>query len=135
MHCRNFRTSSHLSRRSMLQACAMGFGGVAMRAMAGEEKTDFVDPLAPKPCHFPLGLKTSFSSTWTVVLLMWTPSITSRLLRSTTGRIRGRSLGNLPRLNSTRSGKSSRVRGNSSKGDRAGLGYRSFPSFGQRRSD
>ena len=53
MHCRNFRTSSHLSRRSMLQACAMGFGGVAMRAMAGEEKTDFVDPLAPKPCHFP----------------------------------------------------------------------------------
>ena len=37
----------------MLQACAMGFGGVAMRAMAGEEKTDFVDPLAPKPCHFP----------------------------------------------------------------------------------
>ena len=32
-------------------------------------------------------------------------------------------MGNSPRLNSTRSVKSSRVRGNSSKGDRAGLGY------------
>ena len=52
MHCRNFRTSSHLSRRSMLQTCAMGFGGVAMQAMAGEKASKYVDPLAPKPRHF-----------------------------------------------------------------------------------
>ena len=79
----------------MLQACIMGFGGVAMRAMAGEEKTDFVDPLAPNRAIF-LGLKRSFSyGRWS---FSWTPSITSRLLGST-GRIE-RSLGNLPRLNS-----------------------------------
>jgi hypothetical protein len=57
MHCKNFRTNSHLSRRSMLQACAMGFGGVAMRAMAKESSNHSVDPLAPKPCHFPARAK------------------------------------------------------------------------------
>ena len=36
----------------MLQTCAMGFGGIAMQAMAGEKASKYVDPLAPKPCHF-----------------------------------------------------------------------------------
>ena len=36
----------------MLQTCAMGFGGIAMQAMAGEKASKYIDPLAPKPCHF-----------------------------------------------------------------------------------
>ena len=36
----------------MLQTCAMGFGGIAMQAMAGEKASKYVDPLAPKPRHF-----------------------------------------------------------------------------------
>ena len=36
----------------MLQTCAMGFGGIALRAMASENRSASVDPLAPKPCHF-----------------------------------------------------------------------------------
>ena len=35
----------------------MGFGGVAMRAMAKESSNHSVDPLAPKPCHFPARAK------------------------------------------------------------------------------
>ena len=53
MHCRNFLSNAHLTRRSMLQTCAMGFGGVALQAIAGEKPLSSVDPLAPKPCHFP----------------------------------------------------------------------------------
>ena len=35
----------------------MGFGGVAMRAMAKESSNHSVDPLAPKPGHFPARAK------------------------------------------------------------------------------
>ena len=35
----------------------MGFGGVVMRAMAKESSNHSVDPLAPKPCHFPARAK------------------------------------------------------------------------------
>ena len=47
MHCNNFSTP--LSRRSMLQSCAMGFGGLAFSALANES---LGSPLAPKQPHF-----------------------------------------------------------------------------------
>jgi len=51
-HCGRF---GHLpaSRRQFLEGCAMGFGGVALRAlMADEARAASRDPLAPKVPHF-----------------------------------------------------------------------------------
>ena len=47
MHCNNFSTP--LSRRSMLQSCAMGFGGLAFSALSKEASAS---PLAAKQPHF-----------------------------------------------------------------------------------
>ena len=47
MHCKNFSTP--LSRRSMLQSCAMGFGGLAFSALSKEASAS---PLAAKQPHF-----------------------------------------------------------------------------------
>jgi hypothetical protein len=63
MHCRRF-ISPPISRRDMLARCANGFGAVALAALLGEEaygadvtsKRD-VDPMAPKPTHYPAKAK------------------------------------------------------------------------------
>ncbi len=47
MHCNQFNTP--LSRRSMLQSCAMGFGGLAFSALSNDS---LASPLAPKKPHF-----------------------------------------------------------------------------------
>jgi hypothetical protein len=55
MHCNQFHPR-HLNRREMLSRCALGFGGVAMQALLGEEAraASYVsDPLAPRDPHFP----------------------------------------------------------------------------------
>ncbi|MDF1823492.1 MAG: DUF1501 domain-containing protein [Verrucomicrobiales bacterium] len=52
MHCKNFQDRP-FSRREMLRGCAMGFGGVAMRAlMAGQAEAKVTHPLAPGIPHF-----------------------------------------------------------------------------------
>ncbi len=63
MHCRRF-IAPPISRRDMLARCANGFGAVALAALLGEEghgadianKHD-VDPMAPKPSHYPAKAK------------------------------------------------------------------------------
>jgi hypothetical protein len=63
MHCRRF-IAPPISRRDMLARCANGFGAVALAALLGEEaygadlgpKRD-VDPMAPKPSHYPAKAK------------------------------------------------------------------------------
>ena len=63
MHCRRF-IPPPISRRDMLVRCANGFGAVALAALLGEEgygadlapRRD-VDPMAPKPSHYPAKAK------------------------------------------------------------------------------
>ena len=59
MHCNNFRRSP-LSRREMLTECATGFGMFALSALltdpaygAASAASGSLNPLAPKPSHFP----------------------------------------------------------------------------------
>ena len=47
MHCNQFNRP--INRRSMLQSCAMGFGGLAFSALAKDTKAS---PLSPKKPHF-----------------------------------------------------------------------------------
>ena len=63
MHCNNFRKSP-LSRREMLTECATGFGMFALSALltdpafgATPARSDSLNPLAPKPSHFPAKAK------------------------------------------------------------------------------
>ena len=58
--CKNF--SPRPTRREMLRGAVGGFGALALHAMLAEEQTAAaanasagVDPLAPKPTHFPPG--------------------------------------------------------------------------------
>ena len=46
MHCNQFNRP--INRRSMLQSCAMGFGGLAFSALAKTQSF----PLSPKKPHF-----------------------------------------------------------------------------------
>ena len=63
MHCGRF-VSPPISRRDMLARCANGFGAVALAALLGDEvygadispQRD-VDPMAPKPSHYPAKAK------------------------------------------------------------------------------
>ena len=119
----------------MLQACAMGFGGVAMRAMAGEKASEIVDPLAPKPCHFsPSGKSVIF------LYMDGGPSHVDTFdykpaLEKYNGRDPRKVIGKLAPTNLIRLGKFSRVLGNSSKEDRVGLGYPIFSLIWPRKSD
>ena len=65
MHCGRFITPP-ISRRDMLARCANGFGAVALAALLGEESSagpialaskPGVDPMAPRPTHFPAKAK------------------------------------------------------------------------------
>ncbi len=53
MHCNNFQ-SAPTSRRDMLRRCSMGFGGIAMSALASQQPAlaGIKSPLAPKAPHF-----------------------------------------------------------------------------------
>jgi len=51
-HCKNFQHAP-LSRREMLNRCAMGFGGLALSSMLSQETAaEITNPLAPKLGHF-----------------------------------------------------------------------------------
>lgn len=57
MHCGKFEHQP-LSRREMLRRGAMGFGSVALQGlMADSARAANVNPLAPKPTHFPAKAK------------------------------------------------------------------------------
>src|SRR5258708_31657017 len=63
MHCRRF-IAPPISRRDMLARCANGFGAVALAALLGAQGygADIapgrdVDPMAPKPSHYPAKAK------------------------------------------------------------------------------
>ena len=46
------------SRRELLQHLACGFGGVALAGLLAEEaRGEVIDPLAPRPPHFPAKAK------------------------------------------------------------------------------
>ena len=53
MHCQNF-LNRPTNRRDMLKWCANGFGAVALSALSAEGRGKLnIDPMAPKPPHFP----------------------------------------------------------------------------------
>lgn len=53
MHCKNFQQAA-TTRREMLRKCSMGFGGVALSALFGNNTLGSVQsPLSPKLPHFP----------------------------------------------------------------------------------
>ncbi|HLK56010.1 MAG TPA: DUF1501 domain-containing protein [Chthonomonadaceae bacterium] len=61
MHCKRFRENP-LTRREMLAQCANGFGLTALTALLAEEaraepKPAALNPMAPKPSHFPARAK------------------------------------------------------------------------------
>ncbi len=65
MHCGNFRTGP-MNRRELLLQAANGFGALALASLLGEsafgaavaeEPTRSLDPLEPKPSHFPAKAK------------------------------------------------------------------------------
>ena len=56
MHCGRFIPPA-ISRREMLARAANGFGAVALSALMGGSSRAAVDPLSPKPTHFPARAK------------------------------------------------------------------------------
>ncbi|HEY3787534.1 MAG TPA: DUF1501 domain-containing protein, partial [Urbifossiella sp.] len=45
------------SRRDMLSRCGTGLGLLALAALEGDANADRLDPLAPRPPHFPAKAK------------------------------------------------------------------------------
>ncbi len=62
MHCNRFQSRA-VTRRQMLERCAMGFGAAALAGLMGETRSAFADEArrtdayAPKPTHFPAKAK------------------------------------------------------------------------------